>query len=304
MAKNANTPNGKTMESNHKVGIFLSTGLFALLCFLIAFPLLAGLTASFRPAREIFQNGMSLNLNIKEWSLKNYAYLFTQFLNPNTSDTTALADSQKYFMWYKNSLVLTLTTVVLTLLVCYFVAYGLTMYKFKLQGFLFFMVIATMSVPFEILMLPLYQEITTLGIINTNAGVFLPGLCAASTIFFFKQYMTSLPKELLDAARVDGCTEYGISVKIMMPITKPAFASMAILCAMGSWNNMLWPMLVFRDTSKFTLQIGLNTLLTPYGNNYDLLIAGSMFGIIPILIIYLIFNRYLVDGMTSGAVKG
>ena len=99
-------------------------------------------------------------------------------------------------------------------------------------------------------------------------------------------------------------TEYGISVKIMMPITKPAFASMAILCAMGSWNNMLWPMLVFRDTNKFTLQIGLNTLLTPYGNTYDLLIAGSMFGIIPILVIYLIFQRYLIEGMTSGAVKG
>ena len=126
-------------------------------------------------------------------------------------------------------------------------------------------------------------------------------------IEFYKevmQYMQSLPKELLDAGRIDGCTEYGISVKIMMPITKPAFASMAILCAMGSWNNMLWPMLVFRDTSKFTLQIGLNTLLTPYGNNYNLLIAGSMFGILPILIIYLIFQRYLIDGMTSGAVKG
>ncbi len=212
--------------------------------------------------------------------------------------------SRKYFMWYKNSLVLTLTTVVLTLLVCYFIAYGLSMYKFKLQGFLFFMVIATMSVPFEILMLPLYQEITKIGLVDNNAGVFLPGLCAAGTIFFFKQYMTSLPKELLDAARVDGCTEYGISVKIMMPITKPAFASQAIMCAMGSWNNMLWPMLVFRDTSKFTLQIGLNTLLTPYGNNYNVLIAGSMFGILPILAIYLIFNRYLVEGMTSGAVKG
>lgn len=299
MAKSKN----KTMASNHKLGTVFATGLFVIVTALIAFPLLAGLTASFRPAREIFQNGMSLNLNFEEWTMHNYAYLFTMF-HPEGADSTALADSQKYFMWYKNSLVLTITTVVLTLLVCYFVAYGLSMYKFKLGGFLFFMVIATMSVPFEILMLPLYKEITALNIINTNAGVFLPGLCAASTIFFFKQYMTSLPKELLDAARVDGCTEYGISVKIMMPITKPAFASMAILCAMGSWNNMLWPMLVFRDTSKFTLQIGLNTLLTPYGNNYDLLIAGSMFGIIPILIIYLIFNRYLVAGMTSGAVKG
>ena len=288
----------KTMESNHRVASVLATGLFVILCGFIAFPLLAGLLASFRPGRELVQNGLAINWDFRTMTLDNYKYLF------GIAGGNSKVDSAKYFMWYKNSLILTLLTVVLTLLVCYFVAYGLTMYKFRLQGFLFFMVIATMCVPFEILMLPLYQEVTTLHIINTRAGVILPGLCAASTIFFFRQYMQSLPHELLDAARIDGCTEYGISVKIMMPITKPAFASMAILCAMGSWNNMLWPMLVFRDTSKFTLQIGLNTLLTPYGNNYDLLIAGSMFGIIPILVIYLIFQRYLIEGMTSGAVKG
>jgi len=296
MANNTNSP--KTMESNHRVASVLATGLFAIICFLIAFPLLAGLLASFRPGRELVQNGLAINWDFSTMTLHNYQYLF------GLLGSDSKVDSAKYFMWYKNSLILTLLTVVLTLLVCYFIAYGLTMYKFKLQGFLLFMVIATMSVPFEILMLPLYQEVTTLGIINTRAGVILPGLCAASTIFFFRQYMQSLPKELLDAGRIDGCTEYGISVKIMMPITKPAFASMAILCAMGSWNNMLWPMLVFRDTNKFTLQIGLNTLLTPYGNNYDLMIAGSMFGIIPILVIYLIFQRYLIEGMTSGAVKG
>ncbi len=296
MARNASGQ--KTMESGRTLPTILATCLFVILCGFIAFPLLAGLLASFRPGRELVQNGLAINWDFSTMTTSNYKYLFGLLGNDSK------IDSAKYFMWYKNSLILTILTVVLTLLVCYFVSYGLTMYKFRLQGFLFFMVIATMCVPFEILMLPLYQEVTMLHIINTRAGVILPGLCAASTIFFFRQYMQSLPKELLDAARIDGCTEYGISVKIMMPITKPAFASMAILCAMGSWNNMLWPMLVFRDTSKFTLQIGLNTLLTPYGNNYDLLIAGSMFGIIPILAIYLIFQRYLIDGMTAGAVKG
>ncbi len=288
----------KSTVSNHKVASALVTLLFLVVCGFIAFPLLAGLLASFRPGRELVQNGLAINWDFKTMTLDNYKYLF------GLAGNNSKLDSAKYFMWYKNSLILTILTVVLTLLVCYFIAYGLTMYKFRLQGFLFFLVIATMCVPFEILMLPLYQEVTALKIINTRAGVILPGLCAASTIFFFRQYMQSLPKELLDAARIDGCTEYGIAVRIMMPITKPAFASMAILCAMGSWNNMLWPMLVFRDTNKFTLQIGLNTLLTPYGNNYDLLIAGSMFGIIPILVIYLIFQKYLIDGMTAGAVKG
>lgn len=275
------------------IGTVLATGVFVVICSLIAFPLLAGLLASFRPGRELVQNGLAINFDFSTMSLNNYVYLFS-----------GNADSQKYFMWYTNSLVLTGMTVVLTLFVCYFVAYGLTMYRFKLRGILFFMVIAIMCVPFEILLLPLYQEITEIGLINTRAGVMLPGICAASTIFFFRQYMQSLPKDLLDAGRIDGCTEYGISVRIMMPITKPAFASMAILCAMGSWNNMLWPMMVFREASKFTLQIGLNTLLTPYGNNYDVLIAGSMFGILPILVIFLFFQRYLIDGMVAGAVKG
>ena len=244
-----NKSNQKTMEANHRGLSFLVTLLFAVLCFFIAFPLLAGLLASFRPGRELVQNGLAINWDFKTMTLDNYLYLF------GLAGGNSKIDSAKYFMWYKNSLILTILTVVLTLLVCYFVAYGLTMYKFRLQGFLFFMVIATMCVPFEILMLPLYQEVTSLHIINTRAGVILPGLCAASTIFFFRQYMQGLPLELLDAARIDGCTEYGISVRIMMPITKPAFASMAILCAMGSWNNMLWPMLVFRDTNKFTLTV-------------------------------------------------
>ena len=190
------------------------------------------------------------------------------------------------------------------LIICYFVAYGLSMYEYKLKNLLFFLVIATMMVPFEILMLPLYQEMMDLHLMNTSAGVILPGLCSASTIFFFRQYMIGLPKALLDAARIDGATEYGICIKIMLPITKPAFASMAILSTMGSWNNMLWPMMVFRDAKKFTLPIGLNTLITPYGNDYDLLIAGSMFGIIPIFIVFLCFQSYFIEGMTVGAVKG
>ena len=265
----------------------LATLLFAVLGFLVIFPVLAGALASFRPGVELLRRGLSINLNFSTMNLDNWKLLFTKN-----------ASSQKYFMWFKNSMVLTLVTVMLTLIICYFVAYGLSMYEYRLKNLLFFLVIATMMVPFEILMLPLYREMMSLGLMNTAAGVILPGLCGASTIFFFRQYMIGLPKELLDAARIDGATEYGICLKIMLPITKPAFASMAILSTMGAWNNMLWPMMVFRDADKFTLPIGLNTLLTPYGNDYDLLIAGSMFGIIPIFVVFLCFQRYFIEGMT------
>ena len=281
------------MVQNNGVGTVLGTLLFAVLGFFVLFPVLAGALASFRPGIELLRRGLSINLDFSTMTLNNWKLLFT----PNP-------DSRKYFMWFKNSMILTLVTVVLTLFICFFVSYGLSMYEYKLKNLLFFLVIATMMVPFEILMLPLYQEMMDLHLMNTSAGVILPGLCSASTIFFFRQYMIGLPKALLDAARIDGATEYGICIKIMLPITKPAFASMAILSTMGSWNNMLWPMMVFRDAKKFTLPIGLNTLITPYGNDYDLLIAGSMFGIIPIFIVFLCFQSYFIEGMTVGAVKG
>ncbi len=271
----------------------LGTGLFVVLCFFIVFPVFAGLLASFRPGQQLMRNGLSIDLDFSTMSLKNYQYIFS--LN---------ADSLKYLNAFKNSLFLTFVTVVGTLVVCYFVAYGISMYEFKLRNLLFFLVIATMMVPFEILMLPLYQEIISLKLTDTTWGVILPGLCGASTIFFFRQYMIGLPKELLEAGRIDGSSEYGICVRIMLPIVKPAFASMAILTSMGSWNNLLWPMLVYRSAEKFTLPVYLNGLLTPYGNNYDILIAGSMFSILPVLVVFLCFQSYFIDGMVAGAVKG
>jgi arabinosaccharide transport system permease protein len=289
MANRKNTIGG----TKTKILRVLSTGLFASICALIVFPVLAGLFASFRPGKELIRKGLRIDLDISTMNLDNYKYIFS-----------GNEDSIKYFTWFKNSLVLTFVTVVLTLVVCYFIAYGISMYEFRLKNIILFLVIATMMVPFEILMLPLYQEIIGLKLIDTTAGVILPGICAAATIFFFRQYMLGLPKELMDAGRIDGATEYGICIKIMLPITKPAFASMAILTSMGSWNNMLWPMMVYRSADKFTLPIGLNTLLTPYGNNYDMLIAGSMFSIIPVLIVFLCFQGYFIEGMTVGAVKG
>ena len=294
MANNESSMDDKLgMSAKHKILTVICTAWFAILSAIIIFPVFAGLLASFRPGTELIRKGLSIDLDVSTMTFSNYIYLFS-----------GNVDSQKYFMWFRNSLFLTAVTVVGTLIICYIVAYGLTMYEYPLKNFLFFLVIATMMVPVEILSLPLYTEMITIKLIDTTAGVVLPGICGASTVFFFRQYMTGLPKELLDAGRIDGATEYGICFKIMMPITKPAFAAMSILCAMGAWNNVLWPMLVYRDANKFTLPIGLNTLLTPYGNNYDVLIAGSMFGILPVFIVFLCFQRYFIEGMTAGAVKG
>ena len=290
-----------SMRTQSTVLTTLSMLLFTVLALLVLYPLVAAWLASFRPGQELMRYGLNFNPDPKGLTLNNYIYLFTQ---KAFQEGEWVPLPHRYFLWYKNSLMLTLISVCCQLILCYIVAYGLSMYDFKLRNVLFFIVIATMMVPGVILMLPLYQEVIALHLINKTAGVILPGVCGASTIFFFRQFMTGLPKELIDAGRIDGANEYRICFTIMMPLVKPAFAAMAILSAMGTWNDMLWPMLVYRDAAKFTLPIGLNTLLTPYGNNYDLLIAGSCFSIIPVLIVFFAFQKYFVGGMTAGAVKG
>ena len=169
------------VSMKRKIGSLFATAWFAFLGCVVIFPVFAGLLASFRPGTELIRKGLSINLDVSTMTLGNYTYLFS-----------GNADSVKYFNWFKNSMVLTLVSVALTLMICFFVAYGLTMYDFKLKNLLFFLVIATMMVPFEILMLPLYQEMISLKLIDSAAGVIIPGLCAASTIFFFRQYQLLL----------------------------------------------------------------------------------------------------------------
>lgn len=268
----------------------LLTVLFVLLSIVILIPIWAIFIGSFQDGSMLIRNGLNLSIDFSQASLDNFVMLFT--------------DSGNYFRWFFNSMVLTVVQVVLTLLISSFVAYGFAAYDFKFKTPLFVCVLLIMSVPFEMLMLPLYVQINDMSLSNTYTAVILPFLAHASTIFFFRQYLTGIPREIIEAGRIDGATEYGIFFKLIMPIMKPSFAAMAILNGMNSWNNFLWPLLVLRDSAKYTLPIGLNTLVTPYGNNYDLLIVGSFFSIVPILVLYLCFQKYFVDGMTAGAVKG
>ena len=263
---------------------------FIILFLLVMLPFYAITLASFKPGADIIKFGLNLDFDLSTMSLKNFVYLFT--------------GKHSYWMWFKNSLVLLLIQVVLVLLVSAFVAYGFAAYEFRFKNLLFVCVLLIMMVPFEILLMPMYVLVNDLGMYNSFSAIIIPGMANASTIFFFRQYLTSIPKALPDAGRVDGCTEYGIFFRIILPIMKPSFAAMAILNGMNSWNNLLWPFMVLGDGKKFTLPIGLKTLLTPYGNNYDLLIVGSFFAIFPIFVLFLCFQSYFIEGMTAGAVKG
>lgn len=263
---------------------------FVVMTIIILIPFWAVFVGTFQEGSLLIRNGLNLKLDFSKANFDNYVMLFT--------------DSGDYFKWFFNSVFLTVIQVVATLLVSAFVAYGFAAYDFKFKNVLFVCVLLIMSVPFEMLMLPLYVQTNDMHLSDTYAAVILPFIAHASTIFFFRQYLTGMPKEITEAGRIDGASEYGIFFKLIMPVMKPSFAAMAILNGMNSWNNFLWPLLVLRSSDKYTLPIGLNTLLTPYGNNYDLLIVGSFFSILPILILFLCFQKYFIEGMTAGAVKG
>jgi arabinosaccharide transport system permease protein len=264
---------------------------FVALAVMILFPLYSLFLASLKPSTELLRYGLNLQINPDVMSLKNYNFIFS-------------GAAKNYFLWYKNSVWITFLFTVLCLLLSSMVGYGLAMYSFKGKNMLFVLVLVVMMVPVEIILLPLFKLMVTLSMIDTIWGVMLPFVVAPLPIFFFRQYAVGLPKDFLDAGRIDGCSEYGIFFRIMVPLMAPAFGAMAILQAMGAWNNFLWPLIVLKTSAKLTLPIGLASLLTPYGNNYDVLIAGSVLAILPILILFVFFQRYFVSGLTVGGVKG
>jgi arabinosaccharide transport system permease protein len=278
------------MAKIHPIAKAIVVLILLFLAIVALFPFFALLLASFKPSTELLRYGLNLKLQAHLLSFKNYIYLFQ--------------DGAKYLAWYKNSLIITAVGTVLSLLFSSMVGYALAVYDFKGRNAIFILVLTVMMIPTEILMLPLYKLMVSFKMINTYWGVIVPTMVAPIAIFFFRQYALGLPKELLDAARIDGCSEFRIFFSIMVPLMKPAFGAMAILQAMGYWNSFLWPTVILRTEDMFTLPIGLSGLLTPYGNNYDILISGSLLTILPIIVLFMFFQRYFISGLTLGGVKG
>lgn len=254
-------------------------------------PFIFMILSSLRPGAQMVQNGLTLDFNPKTMSLHNFKALLEY-------------NNGMYFLWYKNSIVLTALQTAFSLLFCAMVGYGLSVYNFKGRNFIFLVVLAVMMIPTEVLILPLFKLVVKMNIINTKAGVILPFVVSPFAVFYFRQYCLGLPLDLIDSGRIDGCNEISIFFKIMSPVMLPAFAAIMILQAMNSWNGFVWPLIALRSNENMTLPIGLNALLTPYGNNYDVLLAGAVFSVIPIIILFLINQKAFITGLTIGSIKG
>ncbi len=264
---------------------------FLFLGMVVLFPFYFLVVSSFRNVQDLFNGGFRIALNFKEMTISNYKLLFT-------------GSGSIYFSWYRNSVLITSLFTVFSLVLSSLVGYGLGAYIFKGRNLIFTLVLFLLMIPLEILMLPLYKLLVTVRLINTYAGVILPFVVSPAGVFFFRQYTTGIPRDYMDAGRMDGCTEYGIFLRIMAPLMRPAFGAMAILLAMREWNDFLWPLIVLRTSDRLTIPVGLASLMSPYGNTYDMLLAGAVLAIIPIVILFLFNQRAFVTGLTVGGIKG
>ncbi|EPC2790060.1 carbohydrate ABC transporter permease [Listeria monocytogenes] len=181
--------------------------------------------------------------------------------------------------------------------------YGFAKFKFKGKNKLFYLVLATMMIPGQVTMIPVYLLLNAAGLTNTMTGIVLPGLVGAFGIFLFRQFMSTISDDLLEAARLDGASEFYIFWRIVIPISRPVLAVQGILTFIAGWNSFLWPLIIANDEKFYTLSVGLQLLKGQYGSNYALQMAGATFMVIPIILIFMTFQKYILKGFSVSGMK-
>jgi putative chitobiose transport system permease protein len=213
-------------------------------------------------------------------------------------------ESNPFGQYLFNSTVVAVLTVSLNLLFCSLAAYPLARLEFRGKDLIFTGVVSTIMIPFQIVMIPLYILVVQLGLRNTYLGVIFPDIASAFGIFLLRQAFQSVPKELEEAARMDGCSELGLWWNVMLPAIRPALVTLAIFVFIGSWSDFLWPLIVLDRPEYYTLPLGVASLAGTFSLDWRLIAAGSVISIAPILLLFLFMQRYIVPTETGSGVKG
>ena len=205
--------------------------------------------------------------------------------------------------FYLNSIIVTLSVVAMVLFTSSLAGFVFAKYQFFGKNVVFTLILATMMIPFQVMMIPLYLILVRLGITDSLIGLIVPGATSAFGIFLMRQFIESIPSELIDAARIDGASEFGIYSRIILPQMGAALATLGIFQFMGTWNDYLWPLIVITTTEKRTLPVMLTWYNSQHGARFDLTMAASVLVILPILLVYFIFQRWIVRGIALTGFK-
>ncbi|WP_353944523.1 carbohydrate ABC transporter permease [Streptomyces sp. HUAS MG91] len=227
-----------------------------------------------------------------EWTLKNFSDLLDQL------------DMPRYFL---NSVIVAVLVTVCNLLFCSMLGYALAKLNFSGRSKVFGIVLAALMVPANLMVLPLFVLINQLNLLDTYAGLVLPFAAGAFGVFLMRQFMQSIPDELLEAARMDGAGEWYIFWRIVLPLVKPALATLTIFTFLGSWNNFIWPLIATNDPDKYTLPVALATFANDpnrtVGGGNGMLMAGSLLVVLPVLIVFAVLQRHFTQGIATAGMK-
>lgn len=265
----------------------LGNAFLLLVVFLTAMPFIYMLSASLKPGNELFS--IPVQVLPKRLYFGNYELLLEQ---------------TSFLRWFFNSVVVSGSRAALAVLLSIMAGYAFAKFEFRFKGVLFILVLATLTLPIYVLLVPLYNMMTTLGWTDTYSALVLPFAAQGIGVFLARQYLVSIPDEILDSARVDGAGELTIFWHIILPLAKPVMAVLGILFFALAWNDFVWPLVVLTQNNMFTVSLGLPTLVGPYRQEYGAIMAGSFMGTLPIIIVFLFMQRRFIEAITAGAVKG
>ncbi len=265
----------------------LGYGLLALGLLLTLTPLLWMLMASLMPAGEASSYPPRL------WpgtiTFEHYAALFTRL------------DLARYLF---NSTLLAGTVTVISLFINSMAGYAFAKFHFRGRDRLFQSLLAALVIPAQVAMLPLFLLLKQFGLINTYWGVIIPGMASIFGIFLIRQYLLAIPGSLLDAARMDGASEFRIYWSLVLPLCRPILVTLGIFTFMGTWNDFMWPLIVLTDSSLYTLPVALANLLGEHVQDTELMMAGSVLTVLPVMLLFVVLQRYYIAGIMLGGMKG
>jgi multiple sugar transport system permease protein len=224
--------------------------------------------------------------------------------DPSLAGYRTVLQNSDFPTWFKNSVIVTTVAVVAQLLLCPLAGYAFARMRFIGTRTLQLLLLTTVFIPPQLLMIPVYKMYTALGIVGTLPSLFLPWMASALSIFLMRQFFVRLPKEIEEAAMIDGCSRLGVVVRVLLPLMRPALATIALLTVLNAWNDFLWPLISISDSSNYTLQLGLLTYQSNHHTDWNAVMATNVMVTLPLLVVFLLGQRHFVKSLTFTAVKG
>ncbi|WP_295695155.1 carbohydrate ABC transporter permease [Lapillicoccus sp.] len=253
---------------------------------LLLFPMYWMLRTSLASTDELSR--LPVSLWPSQWQWQNYVEPWRQF---------------PFARWLANSVVIAVLSVTLTLAINLCAGYAFAKLRFPLRNLLFLMIVSTLMVPVQVIMIPQFQIVIDLNLLNSTWGVVLPRLAEAFGLFMARQFFLGIPDELLEAARVDGAGHLRTFWSIALPLSKPLIAALVIFTFMWRWNEFVWPLIVLTDPNSYTLPVGLQFLISQFSSNFGPLLAMSFLSILPMLAVFAVFQKYFVQGVARTGLK-